>query len=372
MTKIHVVKPEIGISGLDTHILAFCLATGACLFSGEKVSNNKIWNKVFPSLVNGSLMGSELEEITNCEVMYFPNGQRTRYWNIVKAMRCVKDSLVMVNRCGNYIQEKGESDFINRIFDKVVVSSSSLESNLIEWGVDRNRIILLRNVISNEFKCVPPQKIDNFKEKYELKNKYVLLYPGRFASMSIPGEIVTYKGLLVALKALKHIQSNAHLLIAGTDINDHAKLDMVRDKIRKIIFSLSLQDRVTFLEASDCLHKNFPTAISSSNIVLHPNTEPEPFGTVVLEAMLNKKPVVITRMTGAIEVMNIAKPECSPEEVDAVLVEEGNEFNLTQKAIQLMNNPDLVERIGENAYKTASKFTEEKLFPIYRDILTRN
>lgn len=372
MTKIHVVKPEIGISGLDTHIIYYCLATGAYLFSGEKVHNSKLANKVFPGLIGGTLTGTELEEIADCEILYFPNGQRPRYWKIVEAIRQTNSRLMLINRCGNYIQNQDEAGIINRIFDRVVVPSFSLKKNLSEWGINERKIVLLRNIVSNDFSNFSVQKSASFKEKYKLLDKYILLYPGRYGSMSKPGEIVTYKGLLVILEAMQKLPSNVHLLIAGTDVNGHAGLDKVRNKINEILSTFSIRDRVTFIEATDCLHDNFPSAIACSDIVLHPNTEPEPFGTVILESMINKKPVIITSLAGAMEVMNIARPNCTSWEIDAVLVRKDDKNDLALKIKQLIQNPKQAKKIGQNANKTASKFTEDKLFSTYKSLFVRS
>jgi glycosyltransferase involved in cell wall biosynthesis len=368
MAKIHVVKPEFGISGLDTHVINFCTATGAKLFSGDTISSSNIITKRMDGLLNGDITEAETTQLIDCDVLYFPNGQRSRYWRILEKIRDHSNNLMIVNRCGNFIKFQGEVEFINRVFDKIIVPSISLRSSLTWSGVNPKKIVLLRNIISNKFMRTPPSLLGKVRSKYNLHGKYVLLYPARYSSMSNPGEIVSYKGLLVILNAMKDLPQNTHLLIAGSDSNNHSDQNSVKRKLVYLVTSMHLTEKVTFLDTVDCAHDVFPQIIATSNLVLHPNIEPEPLGTVVLEAMLAGKPVLITKLTGALEVMNVSHHNCFPQDTDAVITVENNASDLRNKIIQMMDNPQMAELIGSNAQKTASRFTEKNLISSYQNL----
>ena len=70
----------------------------------------------------------------------------------------------------------------------------------------------------------------------------------------------------------------------------------------------------------------------------------EPFGLVLLEAAYHKKGIVCTRVGGV--------PEIITDGVNGVLVEPDDPAGMAAQIVALLRNPELAERLGDQAYAT--------------------
>jgi glycosyltransferase involved in cell wall biosynthesis len=78
--------------------------------------------------------------------------------------------------------------------------------------------------------------------------------------------------------------------------------------------------------------EDIPELMAASDIVLHTSVAPEPFGRVIVEAMLARRPVVATLGGGAEEI--IQTPETG------VLVPPGDAIALADAVLGLLDRPD--------------------------------
>jgi glycosyltransferase involved in cell wall biosynthesis len=86
------------------------------------------------------------------------------------------------------------------------------------------------------------------------------------------------------------------------------------------------------------------------DIFVHPSTQPEPFGMVILEAMAKGKAIIASTEGG--------NPEALENEVDALLVEPRSPEKLSTAIIQLAGDVSLRNRIGNAALaKARSRFS---------------
>jgi glycosyltransferase involved in cell wall biosynthesis len=92
----------------------------------------------------------------------------------------------------------------------------------------------------------------------------------------------------------------------------------------------------------------------------------EPFGIVILEAAIMKKPVVASNVDGI--------PELIDHEINGLLFEPENIDDLITKIIKILDNPKLKNEYVQNLYrKVMDTFTTEKTIPlferVYRDVI---
>lgn len=146
-----------------------------------------------------------------------------------------------------------------------------------------------------------------------------------------------HKGLDYLLKAFRFIREkvkNYRLIIVGTgDMNDE-----YRKKAKEFVIS----DSVIF--TGFVSNTELPSYYSASDILVLPSvSDAEGFGMVILEAAALGKPAIGTRIGGIPSVIQDGKT--------GYLVPPRDEKALARKIIQLLSNPNTVQKFGENAYK---------------------
>lgn len=106
-----------------------------------------------------------------------------------------------------------------------------------------------------------------------------------------------WKGQHVFLEALKYCPANVIGILVGDAL--FGEQDYVQQLHQQVIL-LGLQQRVHFLG----FRSDIIPLMGATDLVAHTSTAPEPFGRVIVEAMLSQRPVVATRAGGAIEIIN--------------------------------------------------------------------
>lgn len=88
----------------------------------------------------------------------------------------------------------------------------------------------------------------------------------------------------------------------------------------------------------------------------------ESFGLVMLEAMSHGLPVVaFSSAEGARDLIQ--------DGYNGYLINNRNEFEMADKIIELLNNPDKLEKMGTNAYTLAKKYTKEVVVKTWEQLL---
>jgi glycosyltransferase involved in cell wall biosynthesis len=98
---------------------------------------------------------------------------------------------------------------------------------------------------------------------------------------------------------------------------------------------LGLEDAVEFTG----FRTDVPQLVESMDILVHASILPEPFGQVVIEGMAAGKPVIATDGGGVTEIM--------VHGVTGLLVKMGDEKEMADAILQLLNDPALAQRMGE-------------------------
>lgn len=107
--------------------------------------------------------------------------------------------------------------------------------------------------------------------------------------------------------------------------------------------------------------KNVAEKISGMDVFVHTPDFPDPFPTVVLEAMMMKKPVICFRVGGI--------PEQLIDGESGILVSYGDVDRLADEIVKLYNNPALREKIGEQARNhVLSQFDKDKIIGEFAEL----
>ena len=218
-------------------------------------------------------------------------------------------------------------------FANVITLISKSEKELISANLNKS------DEIKRKFLIIPNGIIDGFeKYKYQKHNGNIFCIVSR---------LVTDKGIIEAIKAFEKISNkNDKLVIVG----DGPEEKKIKSIVRKdnVIFRGYLEDPL--FEIARC------------DVFLHP-TYHEGFGISIIEASMLNKPIIASRV-GAI-------PEIITDGLNGILIPEQNIEALAGAMVNLINNPDLKSKLGDNARKQYlekfqfDKIIRDEFIPLY-------
>lgn len=229
------------------------------------------------------------------------------------------------------------------IYDRVdwisTISSGMLE-RILEKGVAEKRTFLLRNW-GNDDVVSPKDKENEYRSKYSLKGKYVVLYAGNFG---------VKQGLDILVEVAEILKSNTdiHFLMAG---NGAVKNQLVQYVTSKNIDNITFLPPQPFERLSDLLATADVSLISqrkeAKDIVLPSK---------VLNIMASGRPIIATAEPDSELGKIIDAAKCG------LLVEPGNAKELSKAILHLKDNSDEAEVFGINGRDYLDKhFTKDRI-----------
>jgi len=166
------------------------------------------------------------------------------------------------------------------------------------------------------------------------------------------GALTKAKGIEYAVSAMISLirEGDYHLLLVGTGEGEIELKRMVTDK--------NLEDYVTFFGQRP--YHEIPEYIISSDVVLAPSLT-ELFGTrLMYDAWALKRPVIATAVGDV--------PEIARNYETALLIPPENSDAIVQKVKELFSDSELRNRLVENGYQEAQKYTSDKLADIFLEV----
>lgn len=160
--------------------------------------------------------------------------------------------------------------------------------------------------------------------------------------------------LFRAFDSLNKLSPDVHLIVCGD--GDAVQLNQV-DALRKEIAPKANIHLLPFrLDALELIRQ--------SDIILVPSQSYESFGYVALEAMTQKKPVVVTNVGGL--------PEVVKHNNSGIVVNSLNPEIFSSEVLSLLKNASLRKEFGENGYRRYQElFTADIMAKSYHRLLTQ-
>jgi glycosyltransferase involved in cell wall biosynthesis len=215
----------------------------------------------------------------------------------------------------------------NRILNNAsgVIAVLNYEVKQFHNFIPQNKISIIPNALDiDQFKNSP--KFGEFKSKYRIEEKYLILYFGR---------INKRKGIEFLIKSffqLNNERNDVFLVIAGHD-------EGCLKKLVELIQKLNLQNKVLIL---NIFIENISEIYKDADILVYPATY-EIFGLVPFEALLCGTSVIVADDCGCGEL--VRKEDCG------LLVKYGDILDLKEKIKYLIENPEIRMRLVQNGQK---------------------
>lgn len=147
-----------------------------------------------------------------------------------------------------------------------------------------------------------------------------------------------WKGQHILLESLVKTPDVQALLVGGALFGEEAYEAQLHEQVR----SLSLGDRVRFAG----FRNDVPRLMRGVDIVLHTSTHAEPFGRVVVEGMLARKPVIATDAGGVGEIVDSGRT--------GLLIPPGDPQALSAAMNRLIGDAGLSKTFSEAGYAVAA------------------
>ena len=219
----------------------------------------------------------------------------------------------------------------NRFASLVIANSEATRTAFLQSGGRLEIARVVYNGFQPENYQADSSEVNKIKQDLELEGKFVL---GHFSRLS------PWKGQHILLEALTQCPENVIALLVGDALFGE---DEYVEQLHKQVADFGLKNRVKFLG----FRSDIVPLMTACNLVAHTSTSPEPFGRVIIEAMLCKTPIVASAAGGVVELVNPGKT--------GWLVTPGNSEELANVINSCYQNPELAANVATEAYKKANQ-----------------
>lgn len=177
----------------------------------------------------------------------------------------------------------------NRCASLVIANSfATRDAFLLENGRP-DLIQVVYNGFDPHTYTLPADTRSSLRQQLQLSDDQIVI--GHFSRLA------PWKGQHILLDALPHCPPNTIALLVGDAL--FGETDYV-EALHRQVETLHLQERVKFLG----FRHDIPQLMAACDLVTHTSTAPEPFGRVIVEAMLSGRPIIAANAGGAAELIN--------------------------------------------------------------------
>ncbi len=219
-----------------------------------------------------------------------------------------------------------------RLFAKLVaVNSEETGRAFIEAGGEANKV----RIVYNGF---DPARAKVYEPGTAARLRAELGF-GPQPLVGLFGRLSEWKGQHVFLEAIAAMEGVQAVIVGGALFGQEAYEARIREQASR----LGLDDRVRFLG----FRSDVPDLMAAMDAVAHTSIVAEPFGRVVVEAMMCGRPVVATRGGGVTEIIRDGET--------GLLVPPGEPSALAAALGRILSDPVLAERLAQKGREDVSQ-----------------
>ncbi len=213
----------------------------------------------------------------------------------------------------------------NRFASLVITNSQATQAAFVEAGGRRELTHVVYNGFEPENYNIPDTDAHEIRQTLGLEGQFVI---GHFSRLS------PWKGQHILLESVAQCPKDITVILVGDAL--FGEEDYVKE-LHQTVTELGLKERVHFLG----FRSDIVPLMKACNLIAHTSTAPEPFGRVIIEAMLCERPVVGTAAGGVIELIEPGKT--------GWLFPPGNSQKLAQIIMSCYQQPEQADAIAHHA-----------------------
>lgn len=218
--------------------------------------------------------------------------------------------------------------------DKIIAVSNFIKNKIIEfYNVQENKIEVVHNAIDKEEKMIEKEKHETKSSLNKLiKNKKVVLYLGR---------VTLHKGpdyFLRAAKIVSEFYKDVIFVVGGTG--------ELLTKMIDLACELGIGDKVIFTGYLNDKEVSYLYKVADAYVM--PSVS-EPFGITALEAAFHGTSVILSKNSGAKEVLK-----------NSLLIDFWDVYDIANKILAILNYDVLKESLIENGAKDIENISWSK------------
>ncbi|MDR3094352.1 MAG: glycosyltransferase family 4 protein [Bacteroidales bacterium] len=229
--------------------------------------------------------------------------------------------------------------------DHIVTVSDSTRRDVIDYfGVNPQKISVIYQGCNDSFhNTAKTEKKNEVKTKYGLPEKFILNV----------GTIEARKNLLLAVKALLHVDADIHLVAVG-------KETAYTEQVKSFVVQNHLESRVHILTGVPL--SDLPAIYQSAQLFVYPSFY-EGFGIPVIEALYSDIPVIAAVGSCLLEAGGHHSVYVSPE----------NEKALAEEITKILSNEALREKMiaagKKYVFRFDDQFLSQQMIQLYQSML---
>lgn len=239
--------------------------------------------------------------------------------------------------------------FVIRTCDAVITVGPDLEKYVKSVGKNI-RVVMIENIALHAYQTpVQPDEVKQLEKKLNLEGRLPIVYTGTYER---------YQGLDMALKCVDTVRKkypNVIFIFVG------AKVQQAQEWTEKATRK-GLGDHTIFLDVVS--PEESMVFLASATMLISPRLDGTSTPLKIYSYLHAEKPIVATNITSHTQVLTN----------DTALLVEPNEGAFAEGILQILNDPELAERLGKNAHQLAQdKFGRQdyisKVGQIYKSLL---
>lgn len=241
----------------------------------------------------------------------------------------------------------------NRFASLVITNSKATQTAFIEAGGRAELTEVVYNGFEPAYYNIQEANSHQVRQQLGLDRQFLV---GHFSRLS------PWKGQHILLEALAECPTDVTALLVGDAL--FGEQDYVQ-YLHEQVAELGLEKRVRFLG----FRSDIVPLMKACDLVAHTSTSPEPFGRVIIEAMLCGRPVVAAAAGGVVELVENGKT--------GWLFSAGNSQQLAQIITTCRNQPSQAASIAHQAQIQATQrfeltATNERISQLLYQVLDRS
>lgn len=219
----------------------------------------------------------------------------------------------------------------NRFASLVIANSEATQAAFVEAGGRPELTTVAYNGFDPDLYQYREFNHSQVRQQLELDGQFLV---GHFSRLS------SWKGQHVLIQALTHCSEDVTALLVGDAL--FSEEDYVQH-LHEQVADLGLEKRVRFLG----FRSDIVSLMKACDVITHTSIAPEPFGRVIVEAMLCGRPVIAAQAGGAVELVEVNKT--------GWLTQPNDPYQLAAAITACRNQPERATKIAHQAQVQASQ-----------------